>query len=340
MTEQKLRGALIGAGYFARFQAEAWRRMPDIELVAVADPRREHAQEFAAEYGIPRVYAEAEELLRREKPDFVDVATRPDSHLSLVELAASYQTPIICQKPMAATWEECVAMVERCRAANVRLLMHENWRWQAWYREIARLIATGIFGRIYHLGFCLRSGDGRGEFPYTVQPYFREMPHLLIYETLVHFIDTFRFLAGEIEWIFCQTKRINPHIVGEDYTLLQMSFASGAHGLVDANRISGPFPTEVAFGVFTLEGDEAALRMTPQGDLFITKYGQPEIKHDYAKPEIGYKGDSVFAAQRHYADCLRQGTPCESEGEDYLKTVKAVFASYESAATGKPVRLH
>jgi predicted dehydrogenase len=50
--------------------------------------------------------------------------------------------------------------------------------------------------------------------PHTVQPYFRAMPHLLIYETLVHFLDTFRFLAGEIVTVLCPTRRVNPLIAG------------------------------------------------------------------------------------------------------------------------------
>lgn len=334
-----MRGAIIGAGYFAGFQAEAWQRIPLVEIVAVVDPLLERARELADRFGISHVYPNAEELYAHEALDFVDIVTRPDAHRSLVELAASKRTQIICQKPMAPTWEECVALVAFCRAAEVRLLMHENWRWQAWYREVRKLIDADVFGRIFHLGFCMRSGDGRGAAPYAVQPYFREMPRLLIYETLVHFLDTFRFLAGEVAAVFCQTRRLNPLIAGEDYALIQLHFTSGANGLIDANRIAGAVPPDVAFGVFTLEGEHATLRMTPQGDLFIREYGQPERQHAYLKPGHGYKGDSVFAAQQHYAECLRDGTPCETEGAEYLKTVRAMFACYESAETGRVITL-
>lgn len=339
MNGDTLKGALLGAGFFAGFQAAGWQRLPDVEITALADPQLARAREFAARFSIPHVYASAEALLRHEQLDFLDIVTRPDSHLPLVELAAAQGLQIICQKPMAPTWEDCLRMVELCRAANVRLLIHENWRWQAWYREVKKLIEANVFGRILHLGFCMRNGDGRGTEPYLVQPYFRAMPQLLIYETLVHFIDTFRFLAGEIATVFCQTRRVNPLIAGEDYAVIQLGFVNEAHGLIDANRISGAVPPEVAFGVFTLEGERAALRMTPQGELFITQYGQPEYRHEYEIPTQGYKGDSVFAAQQHYAACLRAGTPCETEGEEYLKTVQAMFACYESAATGKLIAL-
>jgi D-apiose dehydrogenase len=339
MTANALKGALIGAGYFAGFQAESWQRVQGAEIAALAEPLAERAQAFAARWGIPRIYASAAELLRHERPDFVDIATRPDSHLPLVELAAARGAHVICQKPMAPTWEDCVKMVEVCRQAQVRLLIHENWRWQAWYREVKRLLDAELFGPLIHVGFCLRAGDGRGPEAYTVQPYFREMSRLLIYETLIHFLDTFRFLAGELSWVFCQTRRINPYIVGEDYVVIQLGFAGGAQGLIDANRIAGEAPPPIAFGVLTLEGERGSLRMTPQGELFITEYGQPERAHVYEQPQQGYKGDSVFAAQQHYATCLRDGALCETAGDDYLKSVRAMFACYESAETGRIVDL-
>jgi predicted dehydrogenase len=135
-------------------------------------------------------------------------------------------------------------MVEGCARRGVRLLIHENWRWQPWYREAKHLISQDRLGRVFHFGFRMRTGDGRGPTPYLQQPYFRDMPRLLLYETAVHFLDTFRFLGGELKSIFCQTSRINPAIQGEDYALVQASFASGAKGMIDANRISGACPRQ------------------------------------------------------------------------------------------------
>jgi predicted dehydrogenase len=221
----------------------------------------------------------------------------------------------------------------------VRLLIHENWRWQPWYRQIKRLLDQGRFGQPFQLSFLLRTGDGRGGEPYTVQPYFRQMPRLLIYETLVHFLDTFRYLAGEIASVYCRTARINPQIQGEDQALVQVAFASGAQGLLDANRISGPVPTETTMGRYCLEGDQAMIRLSPDGRLWITDYGQAEREHGFPIPSAGYKGDSVHATQQHLIDCLRKGIPSESDGRDYLRTVDAVFACYRSAETGQPVRI-
>ena len=81
------------------------------------------------------------------------------------------------------------------------------------------------------------------------------------------------------------------------------------------------------------------IRIAPDGSLFVTDYGQPEISHPMQVPVEGYKGDSVFAVQQHFVACLLSGESAESEGANYLKTVTAVEACYRSAETGLPVSI-
>ena len=75
---------------------DAWRRIPEVEIVAAADLRLERAQKFAA-----KAYSSAEEMLDREPVDFVDIATHAATHLPMMRLAAERKLPIICQKPIA-----------------------------------------------------------------------------------------------------------------------------------------------------------------------------------------------------------------------------------------------
>ena len=339
MGNPPLKGVMIGAGFFARFQAEAWNRIDGVQIVAVADAVPGRAEAFAAEYGIPRWYSDAASMLETEGADFADIVTRPDSHRELTRLAARHCRAVICQKPMAPAYQECESMVQHCSERGVRLLIHENWRWQPWYREAHRLIGTGALGRIFHLGLLMRTGDGRGAQPYQPQPYFREMERLLVYETAVHFLDTFRFLGGEFTSIYCRTRRINPAIRGEDYAFIHVSFAAGANGIIDANRISGACPPPIAFGEFRIEGEAGMLRIAPDGALYCTEYGQPEALHLAPIATTGYKGDSVRAVQKHFVNCLLSGEVAESEGALYLKTVQAVDACYRSAQTGMVVNL-
>lgn len=339
MSGEPLKGVMIGAGYFAQFQAEAWRRVEGARIVAVADALPERAKQFAERWGIARAYSDMAEMLERERPDFVDIVTRPDSHSEIVRLASRHGAHVICQKPMAPSWEECLEMVSACAEANVRLLIHENWRWQPWFREVKRLLDEGVIGKPFYASFVMRSSDGRGAEPYQIQPYFREMERLMVYEMAVHFLDTFRFLLGEIESVFCQIRRVNPAIKGEDFALIQLAFENGACGLIDANRISGPARREPISEELIVEGDRGKVRLTRDCRIWLDEYGDAEKPRSYVAPVEGYRGDSVFATQRHFISCLRSGERCETEGEDYLKTVAAVFACYDSARTGQAVSL-
>ena len=330
-----MKGALIGAGYFAQFQAEAWKRLeqdrPPFLSLAVADPAPGKAKTFAAKHGIPRAYESVEAMLDSENPDFVDIATRPETHLSLTQLAANRGIHVICQKPMAPTMNECVAMCEACERAGVRLLIHENWRWQPWYREAKRIIDAGTLGSLRNLSFDWRTGDGNGPEPYPTQPYFLQMPRLLIYETLVHILDTFRFLAGELRVTECETRRVNPIIVGEDWAEIRVAFDDGASGFIHGDRLSGPVPAPVAMGSMIIEGELARMRIASDGYMFLSKGIGVEEKLPFIPPTTGYKGDSVLATQRHLLDSLGTGRPSESDGRDYLKTVALVWDCYRIA---------
>lgn len=317
---------MIGAGYFAHFQAEAWQRMPGASIAAVADALPGKAQAFARQYGIPRGYESVAEMLDAEQPHFVDIVTRPETHRELTIAAAARGLHVICQKPMSPCMDDNIAMCEVCEAAGVRLMVHENWRWQPWYREAWRLIQSGVIGSLRHLAFDWRSGDGTGPEPFAAQPYFRDMPRLIIYESLVHILDTFRYLAGELVVSRCQTRRVNPAIAGDDWAEIDCQFASGASGFIHGDRQSGPWPAPVAMGCMEIRGDSGTLRIAADGQVFLNEAWQP-----FVPPTTGYKGDSVLGTQQHFLECLVSGQPCESDGREYLKTAALVEDCYRLA---------
>jgi predicted dehydrogenase len=325
------RGVLIGAGFFAQFQAEAWRRLPGAEIVAIADSYPGKAREFADRFGIPRCYAAVETMLETERPDFVDIATRPESHLPLSVLAAGSGANVICQKPMAPTMAESAAMCDACEKRGVRLLIHENWRWQPWYREARKRIAAGDIGEPTRFSFLWRTGDGVGAEPYAAQPYFRSMPRLLIYESLVHILDTFRFLGGACSVSACRIERQNPVISGEDTAIIELKFHSGASGIIDGNRLDGPAPAPVAMGTCEISGTDGVLRIAPDGTMRLQRSGEAEHALPFSPEAGGYKGDSVFATQRHLLESLQSGAQAETEGRRYLETVALVEDAYRLA---------
>lgn len=331
-----LRGVCVGAGYFSRFQYEAWQRIPGVTIVALANRDRAKAQATATEFGIPRTYGwtDLARMLDVEQPDFIDLITPPETHLEAVRLAAARGIAIICQKPLAPTWAEAVAVVTAAREAGVRFMVHENWRWQPWYRVVHAELAKGLIGPPVAYTFRVRKLDGDGPDAYPAQPYFRAYPRLLLYETLVHHLDTARFLFGEIEEVYARSRRVNPLIAGEDQVLLLTHHGNGLNGLLDGHRFLDLRPDSPPLGDFTVDGIGASLHVDASGDVLL--WNGRERKSIWQNTVgQGYRGDSVRAVCRHFIDQLRGPRQWESTGRDYLRTVACVEAGYRSIASGR-----
>jgi predicted dehydrogenase/kynurenine formamidase len=338
----QLRGLCIGAGYFSQFHIDAWKRIPEAQIVAVCDLDPAKARQAATNLGGAEACTDVAAALDRHRPDFVDIITPPGTHLPLIELVAAHpHVAIICQKPLAPDFGTARRIVETAQRRGVRLMVHENFRFQPWHREIKRLIETGVPGeKLHSLTFRSRPGDGWGDDAYlSRQPYFRVMPRLLVHETGVHFIDTFRYLAGEIAETYAVLRKLNPVIAGEDAGLLTFRFANGAVGQWDANRYnqSNSSDPRYTFGEFLVEGSGGSVRLYADGRLTIQPLGEPERDHDYEyRPGI-FGGDCVYFTQRHFIDRLLDGQPFETDGADYLRTLAVQEAVYRSAAENRPI---
>jgi len=343
MAIKKLRGVCIGAGYFAHFQYEAWRRIPEVEIVAFSNRDQTRAQEITRKFGLKRCYSDYREMLDKERPDFVDVITPPPTHQAICAEAAQRGIHIICQKALAPSLGEAKEIVATAARAGVRFMVHENFRFQPWYREIKRqLEAKAIGDRLFSLAFRSRMGDGWGENAYIPrQPYFREYPRLLVFENGVHFVDTYRFLAGEISRVTSWHRRLNPVIKGEDCALVVFEFANGALGEWDANRYNETTARNprYTFGEFLVEGTAGSIRLATDSRLTLQRLGQKEIEIPYERADVNFCGDCVYFTQRHFVDRMLDGKAFETSGEEYLKTLTVQEAVYQSAETRSPVEV-
>lgn len=335
MGVKRFRGVTVGAGYFSQFHFDAWRRLGNVEIVAACDSNPGRAHQAATSYGIPRTYQDVTAMLDRERPDFIDIITPPQTHLELVRLAAERGVAILCQKALAPTFAESQTIVQAAAQAGVPLMVHDNFRFQPWHREAKSLLEQNVIGKLQAISCRTRLGDGWGDDAYLArQPYFRDMPRFLIFETGVHFIDVYRYLGGEIAQVFARLQRLNPVIQGEDSGVVLFEFASGASGLWDANRYhdgSAKNP-RYTFGEFFLEGDKGTLRIDGEGDIFLRRLGGEEVLHGYTHSHDGFGGDCVFATFAHFIKCLSDGRTFETSGADYLRTLAVQEAVYASAS--------
>ena len=219
-----LRFALLGTGFWARYQLAAWRELAGAECVALYNRTRSKAEALGREMGIGAVYDDAEELLRREDVDFLDVVTDPSTHARFVELAVAHRKPVICQKPMANDLATAERMVRACREAGVPLFIHENWRWQAPIRALKAVLDEGSLGRVFRARLTMVSGFEL----FANQPFLAELEQFVLTDMGSHVLDVARFLFGEAEAVHCRTARVHAHIKGEDVATVVLHMRSGA----------------------------------------------------------------------------------------------------------------
>ena len=123
-----MRAAIIGIGAIARLHARALADIPGVELVAATCRTEEKGRGFAAEFGCAW-HADTARMLRREKPDFVTVATPSGAHLPAVLAAARRGVHVICEKPLEITLKRIDRMIAACEKAGV-LTSIQDRRWR------------------------------------------------------------------------------------------------------------------------------------------------------------------------------------------------------------------
>ena len=299
-----VRVAGVGAGFFSEFHYEAWARMPGVELAAVCDLDAERAAATAARHGAESSYADVAQMLDAVKPDLLDIAVPPAAHFDIIAMGAERQIPMICQKPFCATLEAAAEAVRLCAAADTPLVVHENFRFQPWYRKIRSMLDEGRLGDIYQASFRLRPGDGQGADAYLDrQPYFQKMERFLVHETAIHLIDTFRYLFGDVTRVYADLRRLNPAIAGEDAGIILFDFAAGPRGVFDGNRLADHAAENrrLTMGELLIEGEGGALALNGDGgDQLCATFGSnawEEVPYDWEN--TGFGGDCVFALQAH-----------------------------------------
>lgn len=333
--------AVVGAGYFAGFHLQAWRAL-GVRVLGIADIDIDRAQRLANQFGGGQAFSSTEALLDAGEPTLVDVVLPPLAQADVVRSALARRRPVICQKPFGADFAQAQALSDLAARQGTPLVVHENFRFMPWFRECRRLIDAGHLGRLHGISFRLRPGDGQGPQAYLDrQPYFQQMPQLLVRETAIHFIDTFRYLMGEVRAVMARLRRLNPVIAGEDAGLIVFEFDDERSGLFDGNRLNDhkASNTRLTMGEMWLEGEAGVLRLDGDARLWWKPHGAPEQEHRYPHdPSIAF-GGAVVALQAHVLAHLQQGTALENSASDYLANLRVQAAIYQSHASGQRVSL-
>jgi len=335
----KLRFAVFGAGFWSGFQIPGWLESSDVELVAICDKDLSKARAAADKYGAKH-YDNAEEMLSKESLDFVDIITDVDTHLKFAKLGASYGLNVVCQKPLAPSYEDAKQLVASCKKHNVNLFVNENFRWQSQIRRVKALMDSGAIGDVFkgRVTFC-------SAFPvFDNQPFLKELDRFILTDIGSHILDICRFLFGEADTLYCLTKRVNPEINGEDVANVLMDMKNDIHCYAEMSYASILEKESFPQSLLLIEGSKGSIQLTHGFEIKVTTKECTSTEkisfkmYDWADPDYAVIHSSIVDTQLNLIEGLK-GNRAETTGDDNFETVKLVWASYASAEQGKLIKL-
>ena len=118
MSKERVRVGIIGVGSISHAHIQAYKQLPNVELVAACDINAQRAEKVAKQYGIPHVYADYNEMFKEVELDGVSVCTWNNGHAPATIAALKAGVNVLCEKPLALNAQEAQAMVDVAEATG------------------------------------------------------------------------------------------------------------------------------------------------------------------------------------------------------------------------------
>jgi predicted dehydrogenase len=333
---------IIGSGFMGRTYAETIAKYcSQAQVRAVTGGSR--AGQLAADYGLacePSVDA----LLARPDVAAVFITTPHHVHAEQALAAARAGKHVMLEKPMACTVAECDAIIEACREAGVQCSVGFTQRHRKCNLRAKELLDSGQLGRVRQIMEWEFFTGGPGAFPQ-----WQSDPHNLgvLFGYGVHNLDRIRWLTGsEIATVYAKCRPLTPGSAVEGSSMLIMTLTDGATAcLWNSAEIPPPGFPRTQFSCW-LVADRGLVDLDSYGELRVAREENWEVLE--SQEAIDWKGrgfldpvrlESFARHANEFLDALAANRPCPITGWDGRQAVAAALAAYESARTGREVRL-
>ena len=341
----RLRIAVIGAGYMGRKHLQYLAASADCRLAALVDPDPA-AQRAAREHGV-RHYRDAAALLVDDPIDGAIVAAPTGLHEEVGLRCIDAGVPALIEKPICATVESAERLNHAAEQAGVPLLVGHHRRYNPAAAAAKRLLDAGALGRLVGISaiWCMCKPDS-----YYAAAWRRQPGGGPVLTNLIHEIDLLRYLAGDIIEVAGFTANAVRGFATEDSAALTLRFAGGALASVvmsdcapspwsweQASDESPQFPANEQNPI-RFFGTDAALEF-PR--LTVWRYrGAKSWTSPLDAAAVRVPGGDAFALQlAHFAAVIRDRATPIVTGREGQRTLAATLALFEAARTGRSVTL-
>jgi predicted dehydrogenase len=308
--------------------AGAFAALPECELAAAANRGEEKLAAFGRRWGVSALYRDFHEMLRRERPEIVAIATPPGVHAEIVEAAvAAGARGIFCEKPMALSLAECDSMITACESAGIPLLVNCSRRWCGQHEAVRQLAEAEVLGPLLHLSLHVTGCKPRPEWE-------AEHEGPLLHDA-VHFFDLARFFAGDAEWVQgTATRRLRTEFPVEDTSLGIIQFRSGVDAVFTVDEL-----TEYERAGIELQFERGLVRLGFTPGLWTSQMEPFEQPWWYelvagSLPEPTWRETPVHRAALDLVHCMESGASPRCSGRDGRAALELIMGIYESQRLG------
>lgn len=340
---------IIGCGMIANFHARAIREIAGAELLACYNPTAPKAEKLAAEYGCV-AYTDLDQMLSHPGLNIVTIGSPSGAHLEPCLAAAHAGKHVIVEKPLEVTLDRCDQMIAACEKAGVQLATIFPSRYHGSSLLLKNAVDAGRFGK-------LALGDAYVKWYRTQQYYdsgaWRGTWKLdgggALMNQAIHSVDLLLWLMGPVVEVCAHTATLaHERIEVEDVAVASLRFANGALGVIEATTAG--FPGSLKKIEITGSAGTAILE---EEDIIKWQFAESSEQDEKIRQEMlgktktggGAADPAAIGHQAHAAlfrdvlTAISQQRPSAIDGREGRRSVELILAIYESAKSGKVVRL-
>jgi UDP-N-acetyl-2-amino-2-deoxyglucuronate dehydrogenase len=343
---EKLGFGFIGAGAIAHFHARAVAAAHGARLIGVVSRRLTTAEAFAKEHVIGFAGDDVQALLKQPGLDAVCITTPSALHLKPALAAIRAGKHLMIEKPLDSTVEGTDHILREAEKAGVRVGSIFQARFGDAARQVKAAIDTGRFGRMV-LASCYVKWNRGVEYYTGWKGKLSEDGGGAVINQAIHGVDLLQWFAGMPVEVFAWTTQRVHRIESEDTSVAALRFASGAFGTIEASTAVWPgFSRRIEIcgenGSVVMEDDDITrweFRVADAGDEKIRATRESGSMGSGAAAPMAIKFEGHLRQIQDFIDGIREQRPFFIEGKEARKAVALVRAIYDSAESGKPVKL-
>jgi UDP-N-acetyl-2-amino-2-deoxyglucuronate dehydrogenase len=346
-TGERLKYALIGCGRIApNHIAAALANKDTIALSSLSDTVPESMDALIARFslqgGVNR-YADYRELLIKERPQLVAVATGSGNHAQIALDAIAAGCNVIVEKPIALSLDDADRLIAAAKDKGVRICVCHQNRFNRSVQKIRQALEEGRFGRLYHATVHVRWN--RGADYYAAAPWRGQFATDggALMNQCIHSIDLLRWMLGEPAEVMAYTDRLaHPYIESEDLGLALIRFKNGAYGLVEGTTNVYPDNLEETLYIF---GEKGTVKAGGKSVNRIEewRFADGGEEHDAVIAQYSENPPDVYGfghtpLYRDMAAAIKADRDPYISGEAGRAALELVLAVYRASADGAVVQ--